>query len=224
MLSTVPPTRKTITTRASCASTIPRNFAFASCPAAVAAVAAVRQRLREVRDRVEERLQTPAALDEARPCNRLVDDAVALPLVAQHEAQHQETILQAIALRHDLTYRPRFVRTDLVAPHAAAAPAAETVLVPAGAFPIGTPDRAWAYDNERPVHSVEVPAFRLARAAVTNAMYLAFMADGGYGRRSLWTAAGWSWLESSGAWPRRTGAPAAMGRVGVFTTGAPGSW
>jgi len=138
MLSTVPPTRKTITTRASRASTIPRNSAFASCPAAVAAVAAVRsQRLREVRDRVEERLQTPAALDEARPCNRLVDDAVALPLVAQHEAQHQETILQAIALRHDLTYRPRFVRTDLVAPHASAAPAAETVLVPAGGLSHG---------------------------------------------------------------------------------------
>ncbi|HEY0708323.1 MAG TPA: L-histidine N(alpha)-methyltransferase, partial [Polyangia bacterium] len=114
-----------------------------------------------------------------------------LNLVAQHEAQHQETMLQAIALRDDLPYRPAFVVGHNAG--ALAAPVVASVLVPAGTFVMGTNDRTWAYDNERPAHEVHVPSFRMATTPVSNGDYLRFLDDGGYCRRELWSEEGWSW-------------------------------
>src|SRR5207244_3996722 len=61
-------------------------------------------------------------------------------------------------------------------------------------------DRSFAYDNERPAHVVELPRYRIDLAPVTNAQYLAFMLDGGYRSRALWTDAGWLWLKETGVW------------------------
>src|SRR5439155_1276415 len=71
----------------------------------------------------------------------------------------------------------------------------ESVVIPAGPFVMGTDDRGFAYDNERPAHTVDVPRFRIDLAPVTNAQYLAFILDGGYRRRALWTDTGWLWLQ-----------------------------
>ncbi len=57
---------------------------------------------------------------------------------------------------------------------------------------MGTDDKGWAYDNERPRHSVDLPAFWIDRWPVTNAAFQAFIADGGYRRRDLWSPAGWA--------------------------------
>ena len=159
---------------------------------ALPATAAIRRRMREVRHAVEEKLVTkPCGPGAATVAPHL------LTLVAQHEAQHQETMLQALALRDDLPYRPAFVTT---APAATGSrPSTDSVLIPAGPFVMGTDDRTWAYDNERPAHQVHVPAFRLDRAPVTNRGYLAFMRDGGYQRQALWSAAGWRWLDETQA-------------------------
>jgi iron(II)-dependent oxidoreductase len=64
---------------------------------------------------------------------------------------------------------------------------------------MGTDDRAWAYDNERPAHLVDVAAFRMDVAAVTNGQYLRFMEDGGYRRPELWTEEGWRWCQQERA-------------------------
>ena len=83
-----------------------------------------------------------------------------------------------------------------------------------GAFEMGS-DEAWAYDNERPRHVVEVPAFFIDRYPVTNREFLAFIEDGGYRRRELWHDAGWSfqtaeqlehplfWRRAANGWERR---------------------
>ncbi len=55
------------------------------------------------------------------------------------------------------------------------------------------------FDNEKWAHPVELPPFRIARAAVTNAEFAAFVEDGGYARRELWSDAGWRWRERGGA-------------------------
>jgi iron(II)-dependent oxidoreductase len=62
---------------------------------------------------------------------------------------------------------------------------------------MGTNDRQWAYDNERPQHEVNVPTFWMARAPVTNRQYLAFMAAGGYETQKYWSEAGWAWLSET---------------------------
>jgi iron(II)-dependent oxidoreductase len=73
-------------------------------------------------------------------------------------------------------------------------------LVAGGAFALGADaDRPWAYDNELPSHEVDVPAFAIDRALVTNEEYRAFIAAGGYRDRSLWTDEGWAWREAEDA-------------------------
>jgi iron(II)-dependent oxidoreductase len=56
---------------------------------------------------------------------------------------------------------------------------------------MGTSTEPWALDNERPAHLVEVPAFVLDAAPVTNGQYATFIAGGGYQEPRWWTPAGW---------------------------------
>ncbi len=44
------------------------------------------------------------------------------------------------------------------------------------------------------LNGVDVPAFRIDLAPVTNRAYLRFVEDGGYRRRELWGDDGWAWL------------------------------
>jgi gamma-glutamyl hercynylcysteine S-oxide synthase len=165
------------------------------------AVPEVWEQLRRVRQRVEARFSASQELvGTALPLAGASTTALpagdfSLALVVQHEAQHQDTILQAIALREDLEYRPAFASKALIRP--AARPVTDRVLIPGGPFLMGTNDREWAYDNERPAHEVNVPSFWLARAPVTNSQYLAFMADGGYSQQKFWSDAGWAWLSAT---------------------------
>jgi gamma-glutamyl hercynylcysteine S-oxide synthase len=164
---------------------------------ALPSVATIRQRLLEVRRGVEARLASPPAPSTSPLMQELMRDGVGYNLVAEHEAQHQETILQAIALREDLDYRPPFAR-EAPLPLGSRPPLGD-VLVPGGPFVLGTDERIWAYDNERPAHEVDLPGFRIDRAPVTNGQYLAFIEDGGYTRPELWSELGWSWRQASGA-------------------------
>ena len=73
------------------------------------------------------------------------------------------------------------------------------VAIPAGVLSLGsTRDDGWVFDNEKWAHVVDVPGFAIARRTVTNAEFLAFVEDGGYRRRELWSDAGWRWREEAG--------------------------
>lgn len=74
------------------------------------------------------------------------------------------------------------------------------VHVPGGRFLLGAPgDAPFVFDNEKWCHPVEVAPFRMARAAVTNAEFAAFIDDGGYQRKALWDDRGWAWRERAKA-------------------------
>ncbi|HWH11409.1 MAG TPA: ergothioneine biosynthesis protein EgtB [Solirubrobacteraceae bacterium] len=122
-------------------------------------------------------------------------------LVERHERQHGETMLQTLNLAR--IARPR-------RPGEPAGPGVserngrggmtglDLVDVPGGTFPLGAGSEGFAYDNERPRHSVERRAFRIGRVAITNGDWLSFVHDGGYSRREWWTADGWAWREAEG--------------------------
>jgi gamma-glutamyl hercynylcysteine S-oxide synthase len=120
-------------------------------------------------------------------------DGDLVELVLRHEHQHNETMLQAIELAA-LGVAPGMPRA-----HLPRSPGGYTGLealdVPGGPCVIGAGPHGFAYDNERPRHEVELPAFRIDRAPVTNAAFAEFVADGGYGRRELWSEAGWGFRE-----------------------------
>jgi ergothioneine biosynthesis protein EgtB len=60
---------------------------------------------------------------------------------------------------------------------------------------IGHEGDDFAFDNESPRHRVFVNAFEIASRLVTNADYLAFMADRGYTRADLWLSDGWATVQ-----------------------------
>jgi iron(II)-dependent oxidoreductase len=112
-------------------------------------------------------------------------------MLVQHEHQHNETMLQTLQLAAPGTYAP-----DRSAPSGSAADG--SLAVDAGPFELGFPGDGFAYDNERPPHEVELPAFEIDAAPVTNRAYREFVEDGGYARRSLWSDAGWDWRTRAG--------------------------
>src|SRR5688572_13230914 len=149
--------------------------------------------LEEVRERVLRKLET-LDLEAGDP---LLRDGYVYAMVAQHEYQHDETILQTLRLKRGEPYRAP--RTVAVPEPAVDVAAGAMVHFPGGYVPIGTTDRRVAYDNERPRHIVRLPSFRIDVTPVTNGQYVEFIEDGAYSRRELWTDAGWAWKEADDA-------------------------
>jgi len=124
-------------------------------------------------------------------------DATLHELVLRHEQQHTETMLQTMQLAH-LPAPP-----DVDAPTFGSSPdgalagltGLELVEVPAGPCTVGAPSDGFAYDNERPRHGLDLPAFRIGRTAVTNGAFQAFIEGGGYARPEWWTREAWAWKE-----------------------------
>ena len=69
----------------------------------------------------------------------------------------------------------------------------ELVVLPGGTFTMGTDERyGYAADGEGPAHTVEIAPFSIARCAVTNAQFAAFVAATGH--RTEAEAFGWSFV------------------------------
>ena len=136
------------------------------------------------------------SLDSLRldPQRELLDAGFVFGMVLQHEHQHDETMLATHQLRRG---NPVFPVTDALPAPGALITAAE-VLVPAGPFTMGTSEDAWALDNERPAHQVDLPAYLIDTVPVSNAAYRAFVEAGGYDDERLWSPAGWRWRCESG--------------------------
>ncbi len=139
--------------------------------------------LEEVRERV--------ALAIAREG---VGDGVLHELVLRHELQHTETMRQTMALAGLLPPGEPSL-SPLRDGEESIDAEGSWIEIPAGVFAMGAGSEGFAYDNERPRHLVETPAYRIARRPVTNASWLRFSEGGGYERREWWSAEGWAWKE-----------------------------
>jgi gamma-glutamyl hercynylcysteine S-oxide synthase len=88
----------------------------------------------------------------------------------------------------------------------------EDVRLPGGLFWLGAPPGGdFVFDNEKWAHEVEISPFSIARTAVSNAEFAAFVGDGGYARREWWSEDGWQWrlsqdLQAPKYWIRQDGA------------------
>ncbi|MEM9801819.1 MAG: selenoneine synthase SenA [Planctomycetota bacterium] len=60
-------------------------------------------------------------------------------------------------------------------------------------------DAEFCFDNEKWAHDVEVAPFSIARAAVSEGEFRAFVEDGGYDEDGHWTREGLAWRRASGA-------------------------
>jgi iron(II)-dependent oxidoreductase len=149
------------------------------------------------------RAQTIAYLLQVR--DRVLD------LLATRELTPRERYLVLLALFHEDMHDEAFTYTRQThgwrpptfasgPPPPAAAAAGGDVEVPGCTFEIGsTRDEPFVFDNEKWAHEVRIAAFRIARDAVTQGEFLAFVEDGGYARRAWWSDAGWRWREAARA-------------------------
>lgn len=131
--------------------------------------------------------------------DRLNAHAFVWQLLIQHEHQHNETMLQAMQLAGGELPAPALL-SGLTHPDVATSGAGpETVPIEAGPVAIGARPEGFAYDNERPRHTVELDAYELDREPVSNGAYLEFVESGGYRRRGWWSEEGWAWREREAA-------------------------
>jgi iron(II)-dependent oxidoreductase len=162
----------------------------------------LRSYMSEVRERTLDVLDgVDLATDEP-----VVRDGYVYELILAHEHQHSETMLQLLQMVE--SYEP--VERD-------AGPAAEEhsdgpemVRVDGGEVEIGATDAGFAYDNERPRHTVELAPFEIDRTPVRNAAYVRFVEETGAEPPLYWERDG------GGGWTRR-----AMGEVRELEPGHP---
>ncbi|HEY0280012.1 MAG TPA: SUMF1/EgtB/PvdO family nonheme iron enzyme [Solirubrobacterales bacterium] len=155
--------------------------------------AELRAYMSEVRER------TLAVLEEvdisADAEDPLLREGFVYEMLVAHELQHQETMMQLIQML-DAPYRPAEANPDAFGP----APVADeggTIRVDAGAYEIGAPERGFAYDNERPRHAVDLPAFDIDRTPVTNGAYVAYMEETGAEPPLYWEREGGAWVRTA---------------------------
>ncbi|MEU4732756.1 ergothioneine biosynthesis protein EgtB [Streptomyces sp. NPDC023588] len=141
----------------------------------------------------------------------LLDSGYVFGMIAQHEQQHDETML----ITHQLRRGAPVLAAPDPSPPSGPAPTATEVLVPGGPFTMGTSVEPWSLDNERPAHEREVAPFWIDTAPVTCAGFKEFIADDGYGERRWWAPEGWEqirahsigaplfWRAEGGQWVRR---------------------
>ncbi|MBU6309184.1 MAG: 5-histidylcysteine sulfoxide synthase [Planctomycetes bacterium] len=137
----------------------------------------------------------------------------------EHERIHLETssvIMRQMPLdelRHgdELTGEERVLWA--ACPDVGSSPANEWLPVAAMHVRLGKPetDRTYGWDNEYGVEEADLPAFRAGRRLVSNAEFMAFVAEGGYRNESWWSDEGRGWLKYTKAehpkfWVRRNGA------------------
>ncbi|NPV19756.1 ergothioneine biosynthesis protein EgtB [Bradyrhizobium aeschynomenes] len=141
----------------------------------------------------------------------LADIAPLVEVGLNHEQQHQELMLTDIL--HAFAQNPIAPAYDpswtFPTPTGAGE---EWVSLSEGIHTVGHAGDGYHFDNERPVHRALVGPVKLARNLVTNADWLAFMADGGYATATLWlmdgfaaaSREGWQapghWYKVEGEW------------------------
>jgi gamma-glutamyl hercynylcysteine S-oxide synthase len=126
-----------------------------------------------------------------------VGDGELCEMVVRHELQHSETMRQTLAIAGLLPAGepPARVFEDEDGDGDEDAREDEWIMARAGPFQMGASAHGFAYDNERPRHTVVLGRFRIARRPVSNGSWMRFAEGGGYERREWWSDEGWAWKE-----------------------------
>lgn len=118
-----------------------------------------------------------------------------LEIGLQHEQQHQELLMTDIKyiLGHNPLFPPyRTLNVDFT--HSEKSKEMVFKEIISGLYSIGAHIADFAWDNEKPQHTVYLKEYKMADRLVTNAEYLEFMQDGGYKNFSYWLSEGWDFI------------------------------
>ena len=114
-----------------------------------------------------------------------------------HEQQHQELMYTDIL--HAFAQNPIPPAYDSAWTFPAPSRSGEEwTTLNEGIHTVGHADDSFHFDNEKPAHRALVGPVKLARNLVSNAEWLAFMADGGYRTATLWLMDGFAVVGNEG--------------------------
>jgi iron(II)-dependent oxidoreductase len=137
----------------------------------------------------------------ARVCRHLEDGSVdgKRDYLAQYAVFHEDMHTEAFTYtRQTLGYPAPAIRAGR-SMDPASDDVSGDVAIPGGTFMLGaSPKQGFVFDNEKWGHQRQVAPFRIARTAVSNAQFAAFVDAGGYAGREWWSDAGWDWLQGQG--------------------------
>jgi len=140
------------------------------------------------------------AIEEVRAYNQRtrerIDQSLAqvpdqlMHVAIEHRLMHAETFAYIL---HNLAYERKHKPALTPAPNPATPPQSAMIDIPAGAARLGLDrDQGFGWDNAFEAHTLDVPAFSVARYKVTNREYLDFVRSG--------AAAPFFWTERNGNW------------------------
>jgi iron(II)-dependent oxidoreductase len=120
-----------------------------------------------------------------REAREAYDEAYFFHLALFHEQMHAEAITYT---RQTLSYpRPRLELAAQTVGKVTEEPSGDAH-IPGGRFVLGPPpDESFVFDNEQRSHEVDVKPFSIAKTAISNVEFAAFVEGGGYTQRSLWS-------------------------------------
>jgi ergothioneine biosynthesis protein EgtB len=120
-----------------------------------------------------------------------------IELGLNHEQQHQELVLTDA--KYGLATNPlRPAYRQGTGPSGSAkASTMRWQSFPEGVYEVRYEGEGFAFDNEGPRHKVFLAPFRMASRLVTNAEYLDFIHNNGYGTASLWLSDGWDCVQAN---------------------------
>ncbi len=110
-----------------------------------------------------------------------------------HEDMHTEAFTYT---RQTMAYTPPNLSVDRQTSTSSGGPLTGDVEISVSSFQLGAEREAsFAFDNEKWAFKVPLADFTIARAAVTQTEFAAFVDDDGYTRQQLWADDGWMWRE-----------------------------
>jgi len=141
------------------------------------------------RQAVDERMTRLLREDIADEVAKLVE------LGLQHEKQHQELMLTDI--KHLLSRNPlQPAYWEAALKPGTTIGALDWHAFDSGVVEIGHEGHGFCFDNEKPRHRQFIEPFSIASRLVSNAEFLVFIEDGGYGNPALWLSEGWDWVQA----------------------------
>jgi ergothioneine biosynthesis protein EgtB len=119
-----------------------------------------------------------------------------LQVAIEHRLMHAETLAYML---HRLPYEQKIPELQSVPPDSPMENA--LIEIPDGQATLGLPrgvHSPFGWDNEFESQVVSVPRFRIQKYMVSNAEFLQFLEDDGYGENEFWSAEDWRWKENNG--------------------------
>jgi gamma-glutamyl hercynylcysteine S-oxide synthase len=157
----------------------------------------LRSYMRDVRARTLDVLEGVEIGPDAE--DPLLREGFVYEMLLAHELQHNETMLQLLQLVDGYELPAQFAteRSSLRYAGTDASGRAEMVRIEAGEYAIGAGPRGFAYDNERPRHTVELAAYEIDRTPVTNGTYVSYMEATGAEPPTYWEREGDGWVDTA---------------------------